>query len=268
MKLKDADKRTLIVGAILVAAVLIAAFFGFKAISRYKEKEEAARKEYEMDIARRYWESEAEAEAERHRQNEPQTVTVTPTESPVAGPVVTVLPTPKVTFTPTPTPTPTPKVLKMITATVVARSYGGGGLSRISPDSYFATSELHQEGYDNSGWAAVDGDSVTSWQEDVAGNGTGEILYYTLGGYHDVKCIFFKLGNWRSSSSFGANNRPRAISIWLGEYYFSVYFPDGMTEYCVEFSSPVPASDVYFQIDSVFKGTYNDCCISEITICE
>ena len=266
MKLRNDDRKTLLIGAILVMAVIIAGIIGFKAISRYKEKEEAERNEYEMDLARRYWEAEAEAERERHRQNQPEEVIVTPTITPEAGPVVTVIPTPKVTFTPTPTPTPTPKVLKKITATVVARSYGGDG--RISPDSYFATSELQQDGYDNSGWAAVDGDATTSWQEDVDGNGAGEVLYYTLGGERKVDRIYFKLGNWRSSGSYTANNRPRALSLWLGEYYFSVYFPDTMTEYCVEFSSPVPASDIYIQVDSVFRGTYNDCCISEITICE
>ncbi len=113
---------------------------------------------------------------------------------------------------------------------------------------------------------AVDGNTTTSWQEGVNGNGEGEYLEFRLSGESKIRAITVNMGNWRDQSNYNQNGRPRDITVWLDSTSFSVTIPDGMTQYCIEFTSAVTASKVKIRIDSVYKGTnWEDTCISEIT---
>ena len=114
---------------------------------------------------------------------------------------------------------------------------------------------------------AVDGDTVTSWQEAVNGYGEGEYIDITLSGQNAIRAITFNMGNWRDDENYRKNSRPKDITIWLGSESFNVTIPDGKTQYCVEFSTAVNADKVTVRIDSVYKGDeWDDTCISEITI--
>lgn len=165
------------------------------------------------------------------------------------------------------TPTPEP----VVTASVQkASKVSLSGYSRASVSHAAATSELKQTdqpGIDNSANSAVDGDVVTSWQEDVKGYGEGEYLDFRLSKEYAIRAITFNMGNWRSEELYNDNSRPKDITIWLDRQSFAVTIPDGMTQYCVEFSGPVKASEVMIVVDSVYAGRqYDDTCISEITI--
>ena len=129
----------------------------------------------------------------------------------------------------------------------------------------YASSVVAQEGYDNSSLVAIDGLLETSWQEGVDGNGEGEYLELYLNGEQPVKYLILNLGNWRSNDWFYDNNRPRSLTIQVGEYTATYEFPDGQIEQCVEFSQPVPASKVRLTINSVYEGRdWQDTCIAEV----
>lgn len=128
-----------------------------------------------------------------------------------------------------------------------------------------ASSVVDQAGYDNSAMVAVDGLLETSWQEGVDGNGEGQYLEIYLDGEHSVKYLVLNLGNWRSSDWFYDNNRPKSLTIQVGEYTTTQEFPDGQIEQCIEFSQPVPASKVRLTINSVYEGRdWQDTCIAEV----
>ncbi len=129
----------------------------------------------------------------------------------------------------------------------------------------YASSVVVQEGYDNSAMVAVDGLLETSWQEGVDGNGEGQYLEVYLDGEHAIKYLVLNLGNWRSSDWFYDNNRPKSLTIQVGEYTTTQEFPDGQIEQCIEFSQPVPASKVRLTINSVYDGRdWQDTCIAEV----
>lgn len=82
-----------------------------------------------------------------------------------------------------------------------------------------------------------------------------------------VKYLTFCLGNWRSADYAEGNNRPKKIKVTVGELEFEVEFPKEQQEYWLELSSPVPANEVSFEIESVYKGTkWDDTCIAELGI--
>lgn len=113
----------------------------------------------------------------------------------------------------------------------------------------------------------VDGDPITSWQEGVPGDGIGENVYFEFKKEYNVKYITFKMGNWRDQDRYNKNNRPRNVLLELGGQEYELSFPDGMTEYMVKFSDGLPASDLYLEIRSVYKGyEWDDTCISEMTV--
>lgn len=120
---------------------------------------------------------------------------------------------------------------------------------------------------DNTGWSAFDGQSITSWQEGVDGDGIGEYISAQFDRVYQVKAITFLLGNHRSEDWYVKNNRPKSLELNLGGNSYSVDFPDEMKEFAVVFSSPVLSSDVTITIKSVYNGTeYTDTVISEIGI--
>lgn len=129
----------------------------------------------------------------------------------------------------------------------------------------YASSVVAQEGYDNSAMVAVDGLLETSWQEGVDGNGEGQYLEVYLDGEHAIKYLILNLGNWRSSDWFYDNNRPKSLTIQVGEYTTTQEFPDGQIEQCIEFSQPVPASKIRLTINSIYEGRdWQDTCIAEV----
>lgn len=131
----------------------------------------------------------------------------------------------------------------------------------------YASSVVAQEGYDNSAMVAVDGFLETSWQEGVDGNGEGQYLEVYLDGEHAIKYLILNLGNWRSSDWFYDNNRPKSLTIQVGEYTTTQEFPDGQIEQCIEFSQPVSASKIRLTINSIYEGRdWQDTCIAEVRV--
>lgn len=129
----------------------------------------------------------------------------------------------------------------------------------------YASSVVEQEGYNNSAMVAVDGLLESSWQEGVSGNGEGEYLELYLHGAQPIKYLVLNLGNWRSSDWFYDNNRPKSLTIQVGDYTTTQEFPDGQIEQCIEFSQPIPASKIRLTINSVYEGRdWQDTCIAEV----
>ena len=136
------------------------------------------------------------------------------------------------------------------------------------PVSYAeATSEIHQDGYDNSPICAADGSVTTSWQEGVDGPGKGESLTLHYESASPIRYFLFRLGNWRDNVYFYRNNRPRSLILTFEDgSQTTAIFPADQAGYYVELSAPVTTSFVTFTIESVYIGTdWDDTCIAEIT---
>ena len=136
------------------------------------------------------------------------------------------------------------------------------------PVSYAeATSEIHQDGYDNSPICAADGSVTTSWQEGVDGPGKGESLTLHYESASPIRYFLFRLGNWRDNVYFYGNNRPRSLILTFEDgSQTTAVFPADQAGYYVELSAPVTTSFVTFTIESVYIGTdWDDTCIAEIT---
>lgn len=161
-----------------------------------------------------------------------------------------------------------PESVDLASVQAVVRESSNVDLSAAVPMAFadaYASSVVAQEGYDNSSLVAIDGLLETSWQEGVDGNGEGEYLELYLNGEQPVKYLVLNLGNWRSNDWFYDNNRPRSLTIQVGDYITTQEFPDGQIEQCVEFSQPVPASTVRLTINSVYEGRdWQDTCIAEV----
>ena len=137
------------------------------------------------------------------------------------------------------------------------------------PVSYAeATSEIHQDGYDNSPICAADGSVTTSWQEGVDGPGKGESLTLHYESASPIRYFLFRLGNWRDNVYFYGNNRPRSLILTFEDgSQTTAVFPADQAGYYVELSAPVTTSFVTFTIESVYIGTdWDDTCIAEITV--
>lgn len=192
-----------------------------------------------------------------------------PTKTATPTPTKTAAPTKTATPTPTDEPTPTEKV-KAETSVKKASEVSLSSYIKAGVSSASASSELVQADrpdISNAASKAVDGDVITSWQEAVNGYGEGEYIDINLNNKYDIRAITFNMGNWRDKENYNVNSRPKDITIWLGSESYKVTIPDGMTQYCVEFSSAVEANKVTVRVDSVYAGSeYDDTCISEITI--
>ena len=123
---------------------------------------------------------------------------------------------------------------------------------QIQPVSSKASSELD----DNTAEKAIDGQEVTSWQEDVAGYGHGENL--TL-----------KLGSWKDDAAYEQNNRPKELDIQTDHLIRKVTFSDEKKEYWVTFSDTCKTSELKLIIEQVYRGlktSWNDTCIAEVQV--
>lgn len=140
-----------------------------------------------------------------------------------------------------------------------------GDYYKLSVKDASASSVITQEGTDNGAMKAVDGNEKTSWQEGVSGDGIGESIHFELEKPYNVKYMSFQLGNWNSWEYFDGNNRPKELEITVGDVTQTVTFPDGKTEYWVEFSRECLASEIDVVIKSVYEGSqWDDTCIAEI----
>lgn len=118
-------------------------------------------------------------------------------------------------------------------------------------------------------WKAFDGKPETSWQEGVDGDGIGEQMGVKLDRSYPIKAMTFKLGNHRSEEWYIKNNRPKLMTIDVGDYSFDVTFNDEMKDQVVTFSTPIDADNVRFTIDGVYPGSdYQDTAIAEVCIYE
>ena len=247
---KKEEKKIILIGIILACVVVAAGVGAYFGITYFLDSSNDSAVTAESRPGNSSADSQDGPEA-----------TVTP------SPTATETPTPTPTATATPTPTPTEEPEQLTVSLVDRNSVSLTGYSRVGVSQAAASSTVVQEGYDNSAAMVVDGDTVTSWQEGVDGDGLGEVLQFELDREYDVKYMTFNLGNWRDPQRYAMNNRPQTMTIWLDDLSFQVTFPDGQTEFCIEFSSDCPASVIYVRIDSVYQGTeWDDTCISEIGI--
>ena len=247
---KKEEKKIILIGIILACVVVAAGVGAYFGITYFLDSSNDSAVTAESRPGNSSADSQDGPEA-----------TVTP------SPTATETPTPTPTATATPTPTPTEEPEQLTVSLVDRNSVSLTGYSKAGVSQAAASSTVVQEGYDNSAAMVVDGDTVTSWQEGVDGDGLGEVLQFELDREYDVKYMTFNLGNWRDPQRYAMNNRPQTMTIWLDDLSFQVTFPDGQTEFCIEFSSDCPASVIYLRIDSVYQGTeWDDTCISEVGI--
>ena len=247
---KKEEKKIILIGIILACVVVAAGIGAYFGITYFLDSSGGNTATADSRPGDSSTDSSDEPEA-----------TVTP------SPTATETPTPTPTATATPTPTPTEEPEQLTVSLVDRNSVSLTGYSKAGVSQAAASSTVVQEGYDNSAAMVVDGDTVTSWQEGVDGDGLGEVLQFELDREYDVKYMTFNLGNWRDPQRYAMNNRPQTMTIWLDDLSFQVTFPDGQTEFCIEFSSDCPASVIYLRIDSVYQGTeWDDTCISEVGI--
>ena len=181
---------------------------------------------------------------------------------------ITETPTPIPTATSTPVPTAYP--LSAITSHVTDREPDDiGEYKRPAFTWADATSFLIQKAhpeYDNSAKSLIDRDFITSWQDGLAGDGSGQQIVVAFDEERLIHYLEFKLGNWRTLEYYNKNNRPKDMVLTVDGTNFNLDFTDAMIPHYVEFDHPVKAAKLTFTINSVYKGTEaNDCCIAEIT---
>ena len=134
---------------------------------------------------------------------------------------------------------------------------------------------MTQQGtHDNSAYAAVDGNTDTSWQEGVDGDGEGELIELDMGEIVQVQCIELHLGNWRSDEWYAKNNVPKKLIFTLfdneEEIMLSqvITFPWEKKTFYVGLNRPFPARHIDIEIVDVYPGSkYDDTCIAEIRVC-
>ena len=178
--------------------------------------------------------------------------------------------------TPEHTPTPLPPAeMSLITREEAYRLTLENALVTLPVWNTSETSIVTQKGtHDNSAHAAVDGNTDTSWQEGVAGDGLGESITLDMGQIVQIQCIEAYLGNWRSDDWYVKNNVPKKLRI---EIYGSgeeeiveqvLTFPKERKTFYIGLNRPVYARYIEIEIVDVYPGSkYDDTCIAEIRVC-
>lgn len=276
-KYRKQDNAIIISGVILAAAVIVLCIFGYHFLNSYlsdtakKNRNKAGVLSEEMQSGLVYTQAAVSLSA---------TPTPIPQLTEESGALVTVLPENQhdMVLTPTMDPnqywavhgTPAPDAYYGEATGRMTTSFEAetSGYDRIPVAYALASSRLYQDGYDNSPIMAFDGDPVSSWQEGVDGYGEGQVLRALFNGTHKLNYISFQVGNWRDSDAWRMNTRPAKMTVWIGNAGFEVTFSDTMKEFCLAFSTAIPASEVSFEIQEVYPGESQeswDNCISEIT---
>lgn len=130
-----------------------------------------------------------------------------------------------------------------------------------------AASSCLNDNENYSAYAAIDGDTATSWQEGEDGAGEGSWLRFRLQQTYNVSYITFNLGSWRDAESYLENNRPASVNLTIGDQTWKVEFPDEQAQYRFELAEPIAADVVQLELLSVYSGSgQDDTCISEVGI--
>lgn len=255
------EKRIILAGVILACLVVAGGIGAYLGISHFMEKrKESQEASYALSA-----ESDGGSSVSGSEKPEEQPEGSSPAETLTPAAAATPSPTQTPSLTPAETPAPTPEPFSVFLTDVNTADLEV--YSKVRVTEALASSEVYQEGYDNSPAMMLDGDPVTSWQEGADGNGINEFVSFKLDREYQVKYITLNLGNWRGDLQYKENATPRTLTIWLDNRSFQVDFPYEKTQFCLEFSSPCPASEVYVRIDDVYEGTqYDDACISEMGI--
>ena len=154
-----------------------------------------------------------------------------------------------------------------VTIELTAEPPSLGPYHKVPVASSGASSVVEQEGHDNTASMTLAGLEETSWQAGVPGPGVGGQIWYELEEKYEIRYLSLKLGNWRGSSYYAGNHRPRVLRITVGNETADVTFPDGMEEYWVTLSSPCDTDSITLEIRDVYEGNkWDDTCIAEVGI--
>ena len=246
MGLTKREKKVLLTGMLLIALILVAGIVALFMISRHFENSEVTT-----------------AQAVRPSIVAPQQSAQQPAQpTPTAEPE----PTPEPTATPEPEPTQEPEDAPVAVNVTAGRdSVDLGAYTKADVTMSTESSYIDDPKYDNSAKAMYDGLNYTAWQENVGGSGAGESAVLSLDRRYNVRAVVFKLGNWTDERNYQENNRPKTMTIQIGNESFNVEFTDEMKEQVVQFTKDVPGSEVVLVLGDVYKGTvYDDTCIAEV----
>lgn len=149
--------------------------------------------------------------------------------------------------------------LEPLTRPMDLASFSHAGASEATESSFM------QAGYE--AWKVLDSNDNTSWQDGIDGPGIGETLDFTLDREYEIRYLTFKLGNWFEGDYYMTNDRPKTLTITLGDQAWQVTFPDEQKEHIVEIPLGVKTDKVEIQIDEVYAGSqWDDTCITEFGI--
>lgn len=273
------DNKIIISGLILAAAIIVACVIGYRYLNTYLSGLSKKSKVTDVELSEEMRDELAHTTTVASDSHTPTPLPEEEGQTADTSVQITVLPETQheMTLTPTMDPkdywaihsTPTPAASNEGITSHMASSFEAesSGYTVLGVSSATATSVLFQEGIDNSAAMAFDGDSTTSWQEGVEGNGEGQKLTAAFGGTVKIAYITFRVGNWRDYDMWRSNARPATMTAWVGGSGFEVNFEDTMTEFCLAFSRPISLSEITFEINTVFPGLLGDVadtCISEI----
>lgn len=170
----------------------------------------------------------------------------------------------------TPEPTPTPKSYSAseISVSLVNKNEVASDLLKEAViESADSTSAIQQEGTNNEALLAFDNNIQTNWQEGVDGAGIGQSITAHFEQTIKVKCLLFKIGNWKTERYFYGNNRPSKLWLTMGDFTTLLEFPDSWEEFCVELNHPFEASSLTLTLEDVYKGTdWDDTVITDVQI--
>jgi hypothetical protein len=75
------------------------------------------------------------------------------------------------------------------------------------------------------------------------------------------------LGNWKTDRYYHSNNRPKTLTLELGDFKTQVTFPDEWKEFYVESSPACEAPALSVTIDKVYAGSsWDDTPITDISL--
>ena len=246
MGLTKREKKVLLTGMLLIALILVAGIVALVMISRHFENSEVQ-----------------SAQAAR-----PTIIAAQENNTAQAAqPTEAVTPTPEPTPETTPEPEPTSEPASAPKVTTDRNSVDLSGTGKVGVSFSSETSYIDDPKYDNSAKSMYDGLNYTSWQENVAGSGEGQSATLELERKADIRYLIFKLGNWTDETNYRENNRPKTLTLQIGNESFDVEFPDEMKEMCVELPRDASGSSVTIVLGTVYSGSvYDDTCIAEVEI--
>ena len=140
-----------------------------------------------------------------------------------------------------------PLTLSVMDATTIDVMIASGDIDVLPVFNTWESSIVTQSGtHDNSAYAVVDGNTDTSWQEGVDGDGLGEYITLDLGEEMQVQFLEAWLGNWRSDDWYNRNNVPAELYIQFydnagGYVDDTLCFPKEKKKFGIELSRPVTA---------------------------